>query len=171
MGQAVAEEAKTSAAQAELARAARARDAATEAFHRAVIRAAESGISQREIAKTLGVTQSAVSQMIAAKRARAKLAQGPVGRKLIEHRAEVLDIARSRGASNVRVFGSVARGEDDEDSDLDLLVNMPRNTGMFQVSGLGEDLAEVLGVHVDVIPEHIVKRDALLALKKTAVAV
>lgn len=169
MGQAAAEEAKTSGAQAELATAARARDVATEAFHRAVIRAAESGMSQREITKTLGVTQSAVSQMIAATRARAKLAQGPVGRKLAEHRAEVLDIARSRGASKVRVFGSVARGEDDEDSDLDLLVSMPGVHRLSEIIGLGFEISDVLGVPVDVISEQIVKRGALPALAAAAV--
>lgn len=161
----------TSSVLDELAAVAGERDAASEKLQRAVLSANESGVSQRDIAKTLGVTQSAVSQMIAASRARAKLTQGPVGRKLAEHRAEVIRIARSRGASNLRVFGSVSRGQDDEDSDLDLLVTMPRDVGMFQIAGLGEDLAEVLGVHVDVIPEHIVKRDVLPALKRTAVAV
>lgn len=155
----------------ELADVVEERDAAVGKLQRYVLSANGSGVSQRDIAKTLGVTQPAVSQMIAASRTRAKLTRGPVGRKLAEHRAEVLRIARSRGASNVRVFGSVSRGEDDEDSDLDLLVTMPRDVGMLQIAGLGEDLAEVLGVYVDVIPEHIVKRDVLPALKRTAVAV
>lgn len=155
----------------ELASVVEERNAAAEKLQRSVLSASESGITQRKIAKTLGVTQSAVSQMMAASRARAKLTRGPVGRKLAQHRAEVLRIAHSAGASNVRVFGSVARGEDDEDSDLDLLVTMAGDVGMLQIAGLSEDLAAVLGVHIDVIPEHIVKRDVLPALKRMAVAV
>lgn len=160
-----------SSALADVTSAARQRDGATERLQRTVVQANEAGVSQRDIAKALGVTQPAVSQMIAASRSRAKLTQGPVGRKLAEHKAEVLRIAKASGASNVRVFGSVARGEDTEDSDLDLLVTVPRGTGMLQIAGLGEDLGDVLGVYVDVISEHIVKHDALPALKRTAVAV
>lgn len=153
----------------ELAAVAEERDAAAEKLQRSVLNANESGVSQRDIAKTLGVTQSAVSQMIATRRARAKLIQGPIGRKLAEHRAEVIRIARSHGASNVRVFGSVARGEDDEDSDLDLLVNMPGLRRLTEVIGLEYDLTDVLGAPVDVTPEQLVKREALPSLGATAV--
>lgn len=163
-------EGATSRALTELASAARQRDAATQAFSHAVISAIGEGVSQREIAKILGVTQSAVSQMVAATRMRAKLTQGPVGRKLAEHRAEVLEIARSRGASKVRVFGSVARGEDTDDSDVDLLVDMPGEIGIFALTGLSLDLEDLLGISVDVIPEQIVNREALPALAASAVA-
>ena len=159
----------TSSVLDELASVVEERDAAAEKLQRSVLSANESGISQREIAKTLGVTQSAVSQMIATSRTRAKLTRGPVGRKLAEHRAEVLRITRSHGASNVRVFGSVARGEDDEDSDLDLLVSMPGKLSMFTIAGLGMDLEDLIGVPVDVIPEQLVKREVLPALSASAV--
>jgi len=159
----------TSSVLDELAAVAEERDAAAEKLQCSVLTANESGVSQRDIAKTLGVTQSAVSQMIATSRARAKLRQGPVGRKLAEHRAEVIRIARSHGASNVRVFGSVSRGEDDEDSDLDLLVNMPGLRRLTEVIGLEYDLTDVLGAPVDVTPEQLVKREALPLLGATAV--
>lgn len=154
----------------ELAAVARERDAAAEKLQRYVVSANESGVSQRDIAKILGVTQPAVSQMIRASRMRSKLTDGPVGRKLAEHRGEVIRIARSRGASNVRVFGSVARGEDDEDSDVDLLVDMPGRLSLFTIAGLSLDLEDVIGVPVDVIPEQLVKREALPALSASAVA-
>lgn len=153
----------------ELASVIEERDAAAEKLQRSVLNANESGVSQREIAKALGVTQSAVSQMIATSRERAKLARGPVGRKLAEHRAEVIRIARSRGASNVRVFGSVARGEDDEDSDVDLLVSMPGKLSMFTIAGLGMDLEDLIGFPVDIIPEQLVKREVLPTLSASAV--
>lgn len=160
----------TSSVLDELAAVAVERDAAAEKLQHSVLRANESGVSQRDIAKTLGVTQSAVSQMIATSRAKARLVAGPAGRKLVAHRAEVIRIARSRGASNVRVFGSVARGEDDEDSDVDLLVDMRGQLSMFNIAGLSLDLEDVIGVPVDVIPEQIVKREALSALNASAVA-
>ena len=153
----------------ELAAAAEERDSAAEKLRHSVLSANESGVSQREIAKALGVTQSAVSQMITASRARAKLFAGPVGRKLIAHRAEVIRIARSRGASNVRVFGSVARGEDDEDSDIDLLVSMPGLQRLTEVVGLEYALADLLGAPVDVTPEQLVKQEVLPSLGATAV--
>lgn len=159
----------TSSVLDELASVVEERDAAAEKLQRSVLSANESGVSQREIAKTLGVTQSAVSQMIATSRTRARLARGPVGRKLTEHRAEVLRLARSQGASNVRVFGSISRGEDDEDSDADLLVSMPGKLSMFTIAGLGMDLEELIGYPVDIIPEQLVKHDVLPALSASAV--
>ena len=62
--------------------------------------------------------------------------------RLRERRAELLAVAARRGASNLRVFGSVARGDDGSESDIDFLVD---------VAGLILDLQEILGVPVDVI--------------------
>jgi uncharacterized protein len=62
----------------------------------------------------------------------------------------VLEIAWRRGASNVRVFGSVARGEDSEASDIDLLVDLPVRQRLLTLAGLAEELSDVLGVTVDV---------------------
>jgi hypothetical protein len=52
--------------------------------------------------------------------------------------------------SNPRVFGSVARGEDDEQSDLDLLVEPLEKASLFNLAGLELELSELLGVRVDV---------------------
>jgi uncharacterized protein len=52
---------------------------------------------------------------------------------------------------NPRVFGSVARGEDDEKSDLDLLVDPLENTSLFDLAGLELELSDLLGVRVDVL--------------------
>ncbi|MGB3909912.1 MAG: nucleotidyltransferase domain-containing protein [Pseudolysinimonas sp.] len=144
----------------QLAEADRERDRAAEQLQRAVVRAVEQGHSQSEIAEVLGVTQPAVSQMLRTARARARLARGPIGRRLIAHRRDVRDIARGAGATNLRVFGSVALGEDDDSSDVDLLVRMP-SAGLFEITGLGLELSDLLGVPVDVVPEHLVKADVL----------
>ena len=72
---------------------------------------------------------------------------------LREKRQEILEIAAKHGAYNVRVFGSVARGEADEKSDVDILVDAgPRRTPFFP-GGLVVDLEALLGRKVDVVTE------------------
>jgi hypothetical protein len=66
-------------------------------------------------------------------------------------RAELLRIAALRGASNVRVFGSVARGEARRNSDIDFLVDLAADRTLFDLSELILDLQEALGCKVDVI--------------------
>ena len=66
-------------------------------------------------------------------------------------RAEILRIAAARGARNVRVFGSVARGEADEKSDVDILVDMEPGRSLLDLGGLWRELNELLGVRVDVV--------------------
>ncbi|HLL80248.1 MAG TPA: nucleotidyltransferase family protein, partial [Ktedonobacteraceae bacterium] len=56
-------------------------------------------------------------------------------------------------ASNVRVFGSVARGEADEQSDIDLLIDLEPGRSLFDLAGLLVDLEDLLGCNIDVVPE------------------
>ncbi len=65
-------------------------------------------------------------------------------------------MATRHGAANVRVFGSLARGEDDAESDIDLLVDMQPEHSSFFPGGLVADLEELLGHNV-----HVVTEDAL----------
>ena len=65
----------------------------------------------------------------------------------------MLEIARRYGAYNVRIFGSVARGESTEESDLDLIVRFEAGRSLLDHGGLVMDLRELLGVKVDVIDE------------------
>ena len=67
------------------------------------------------------------------------------------NRAEILRLAAEHGVSNVRVFGSVARGEDDERSDVDFLVELDDGRNLLDLSGLLMDLRELLGRDVDVV--------------------
>jgi predicted nucleotidyltransferase len=72
---------------------------------------------------------------------------------LQEKREDILRIATRRGASNVRIFGSVARGEADSKSDIDLLVDLEPGRSLFDLGGLLMDLQDLLGYKVDVVTE------------------
>ena len=68
-------------------------------------------------------------------------------------REAILSLASKHGARNVRVFGSVARGEADERSDIDFLVEMEPGRSLLDLGGLLMDLQELLGRQVDVVSE------------------
>jgi len=64
----------------------------------------------------------------------------------------VLSIAEKFGASNVRVFGSVARGQDTSESDIDILVDLSPRSSLVTLGRLERELGDLLGVSVDVVP-------------------
>ncbi len=66
-------------------------------------------------------------------------------------RREILDLAAVHGARNVRVFGSVARGDADPSSDLDLLVDMEPGRSLFDIADLMLALRELLNRNVDIV--------------------
>ena len=68
-------------------------------------------------------------------------------------RDEILRVVARRGARNIRVFGSVARGENDAASDIDFLVDLEPDRSLFDLSGLLIDLEAVLQNQVDVVTE------------------
>lgn len=70
---------------------------------------------------------------------------------LEEHRDQLRAVVARRRAANPRVFGSALRGEDAEDSDLDLLVDALPGATLFDLGGLQLDLEELLGVRVDLL--------------------
>lgn len=73
-------------------------------------------------------------------------------RKLLrDRRSEILEVTARNGASNVRVFGSVARGDEGEGSDVDLLVDMEPGRSLLDQVRLRRALNELLGVEVDVV--------------------
>jgi predicted nucleotidyltransferase len=67
------------------------------------------------------------------------------------HRLEVRRVVEARRALNPRVFGSVARGEDVEGSDLDLLIEPTPETTLLDIGAIRHELCELLGVRVDVV--------------------
>lgn len=72
---------------------------------------------------------------------------------LKRHRAEVLRLAAVYGATDIRVFGSAARGTADETSDIDLLVRMAPGRRVFDIGGLLMDLQALPGRRVDIVTE------------------
>lgn len=77
------------------------------------------------------------------------LPDSPLGRRLRRHRAALRECAERRGGTNLRVFGSAARGEDDSTSDVDLLVDPPADITLVGLGQLRYELEQILGVRVD----------------------
>ena len=73
---------------------------------------------------------------------------------LREKRQQILALAEKYGARNVRIFGSVARGEARPDSDVDFLVELEPDRSLFDLGGLLYELQSLLGVEVDVVTEN-----------------
>jgi uncharacterized protein len=136
------------------------------------------GLSQEELGRRAGVTQSVVSAYesgarqpslptlerlvraagceldvsVRQPRPKAQVLVGPVGQKLFRQRRKVRDIIARHGLSNVRVFGSVVRGEDTSDSDVDLLVDVTSGVGLLGLARCERDLEALLGASVDLVP-------------------
>ncbi|WP_081861516.1 helix-turn-helix domain-containing protein [Cellulomonas sp. HZM] len=130
--------------------------------------AARAGTSQPAVARyESGSTSPAVStleRLLAAAGMTLEVSARPASRtlnarthrmaRLREHRSDVLAAARRHGARDVRVFGSVVRGEDGPSSDIDLLVAMDvERVGLLPADDLRLELEELLGEHVDIAVE------------------
>jgi len=76
-----------------------------------------------------------------------------IAETICDKRAQILALAANYGASNVRVFGSVANGTADENSDIDFLVELEPGRSLFDLGGLLMALQELLGRKVDVVTE------------------
>ena len=84
---------------------------------------------------------------------------GPVGVRVRKHRTKLIDAAAAVGVTNLRVFGSVARGQDHADSDLDLLADFPGDIGLIGLGRLREQLERILGTAVDIVSVNDLKPD------------
>jgi predicted nucleotidyltransferase/DNA-binding XRE family transcriptional regulator len=133
------------------------------------------GLSQAELARRAGVTQSVVSAYESAARQpslpmldrlvsatglelelrvrrRTSRLSGLIGARLWARRKKVNQLAASYGLSNLRVFGSVARGEETEESDVDLLVDVTQGVGLIGLARAQRELEQLLGARVDLVP-------------------
>jgi predicted nucleotidyltransferase len=70
-----------------------------------------------------------------------------------QRRAEIEQIAAAYGARNVRIFGSLARGDAGPGSDVDILVKFERGRSLLDLIAIQQDLTELLGCNVDVVSE------------------
>jgi hypothetical protein len=88
---------------------------------------------------------------------------------LLKHRDEIIAVARRHGASDIRIFGSVARGDATESSDVDFVARFEPGRSLFDQGGLLMDLRQLLGAKVDIVSEgaltgrfgQIVRREAV----------
>lgn len=153
---------------------------ASRALHEARLRA---GLSQTELARRAAVTQSVISayesgarqpslpvleRLVAAtglqlqlrvRKAPSTLVRltGPLGRKVRAQRAEIKRLCAKAGVTNLRVFGSVARGQETAHSDIDLLVDLSPDTGLFTLVALRGELERLLEAGVDLVPADSLK--------------
>ena len=146
---------------------------------------AVAGLSQSELARRAGVSQPVISAYERGRREPglsmlAKLVEATgcdlsigvtpsvtsTGDTLVEsrlrrrvrlHRKAIVATAARRGVRNVRLFGSVARGDDRETSDVDLLVDLDDGVSLLDLIGLERELTELLGCGVDVVPARNLK--------------
>jgi len=94
---------------------------------------------------------------------------------LIRHKEKIYKIAAKYHVKKVYVFGSVARGSGDEDSDVDLLIELEDGASAFGVGGFQYEIQKLLQIPIDVIPSfalsRIVDREFVANIRKEAVAV
>jgi predicted nucleotidyltransferase len=74
-----------------------------------------------------------------------------------KYRQQILGIAAKYKAENVRIFGSVVRGEETEKSDVDFLVHFKKGASLFDEAGLSLDLEELLGCKVDLLSDRVLR--------------
>jgi len=125
------------------------------------------GLSQREIAKSLGISQPAVSQQMRF----APVLESVHPQVLLEAASPVLrSLAAEHGYERLAVFGSVARGDARDDSDIDLMVEAPPGTSSFAFVRFKQLIEQILGREVDLITygglteglDDDIRRDAVL---------
>ncbi len=76
----------------------------------------------------------------------------PMGRRIRRNRSKLLAVVARHGVTNLRVFGSVVRGTDHSQSDVDMVVDVPIKMGLFKLGELERELSDVVGAHVDLVP-------------------
>lgn len=143
------------------------------------------GITQAQLAKRAGTSQPAVARYesgqsypstatlsrllracgfdIDVKLKRASIADlsSPLAQKVRKHRGEILALAKKYGATNVRIFGSVARGEDGPDSDIDFVVDYPEKFPLWKFTKLVSEVESLFDEKIDISPSRLLKSEVL----------
>jgi uncharacterized protein len=128
----------------------------------------ETGAATPSLATLRRLLAAAGLQLVLETRPLAGRFPGPVGRKLETHEERLKRILQRHGASRPRVFGSVVRGEDQEGSDLDLLVEV-RDPDYVGLELLRAELEDELGVRVDLAVEGLLRDEVRDRTRREAV--
>jgi len=154
------------------------------------------GLSQVELARRAGVTQSVISAYESGSRqpavptlaalvdaagyelvmdlrqqpARLSKLSGPVGRRVRRRRDDLIAAAAAHGVQNLRVFGSVARGQDRPDSDVDLLADLPAGLSLSGLARVQAELEAIIGALVDLVPAQDLKPGVRTRVEEELVA-
>ena len=120
-----------------------------------VISAYESGHRQPSLPTLAALIEAAGYELVTGVRRQPRQLNrlsGPVGRRVRRRRHDLVAAAAAHGVSGLRVFGSVARGQDRPDSDVDLLADLPPGMSLFGLARLQSELEAILGARVDLVP-------------------
>ena len=112
----------------------------------AVRAGAAAGLTQRQIAQAVGRSQPEVSRLLRFH------SITPRGRALMTHRRQILRVLREHACTKPMVFGSVATGNDTDESDIDLLVTFPSPPSLMAIARLERKLSATLNYDVDITP-------------------
>ncbi len=110
-------------------------------------------MTQHEIARAIGRSQPEVSRLLRVH------GRSPLGMRLRKRAVEVRQLVAEEGGSNVRVFGSVAKGSDRPGSDIDLLFSMNHPLSLLEVGTLERRIGDLVGAEVDLAPEAALRPD------------
>jgi hypothetical protein len=138
-----------------------------------VISAYESGHRQPSLPVLAALIEAAGGELVTGVRRqphRLSRLSGPVGQRLRRRRRDVIAAAAARGVTGLRVFGSVARGEDRPGSDVDLLADLPPGMSLFGLARLQAELEAILGTRVDLVPAGDLKPGVRLRAGRDQVA-
>jgi len=135
------------------------------------------GLTQAQLAARSGVHQPSISSYESGATvprpetlARLHRALHPPPSQLVDrYRDEIRVIAQANRATSVRIFGSIARGDDRPDSDVDLLVDFEEGASLLDLAGLGQELDSLLGRRVDIVSESGEDDDFLSRIRQESV--
>jgi predicted nucleotidyltransferase/DNA-binding XRE family transcriptional regulator len=154
------------------------------------------GLTQAELAERAGTTQSVISAYehdrrqpalstladlvsatglelevtVRTRRRPIDRLTGPLGVRVRQQRRRLVEVASQHGVTHLRVFGSVARGEEGENSDLDLLVDLPPGMGLLDLGRARQALEEIVEAVVDLVPSEGLKPDVAARVEQDLVA-
>lgn len=120
---------------------------------RAVREAAARGMTQSQIAQQIGRSQPEVSRLLRFH------GTSPLARKLRRNADQIQRLVAQAGGARVRVFGSVATGQDQSGSDVDLLFEMREPLSLMQLGRLEQEVAALMDAPVDLVPESTLRPD------------